>query len=763
MAVIGKAHKRMEGLEKITGSIRYTEDLRLPGMLHARVLTSPYPKAKVGRIDRPPVLATPGVTAVITAEDLARLGSGARGLLAADQTSYTGEPVAVVLGETEEAAADGLEALRGAVEFDPLPAILNMDDAMREGAPLVRISTQIDEGDAQAHATVTVEEKKAEKPSNIANRVEFSRGNVDEGMRTADVVIRRTYTTSRIHQGYIEPHATVAAADPVTGELTLYTSTQGQFYVRKETAKILGLPEAKVRVVPMTVGGGFGGKILLHQPLTAAMALLTHRPVRLVLTRMEDFLTTEPGPASRAELELGATKDGALVALRAKLIFDSGCKPAAPVGITGLLLGGYYRFPNLAIEILDVLTNKPVVGAYRAPGATQATFVIESAISELAAKLGIDPIAFRLRHAAVAGDLMPNGRPWPKIGLKQVLEALDSHPFRRKPKGTDEGIGVAIGGWPGGIESASACIRANTDGTFEVIMGAVDISGTATTMALITAELLGVTPDKVRVTTADTSQAPYAGMSGGSKITYTVGSAVRLAAEDARRQILSIAAKHLEARVEDLEIADGQVRVKGSPAVVLPLAEIASMSMRFGALYPPVFGVGSTVVTRQSPGFAGHLVRVRVDRETGAVTLLDYVVAQDVGFAINPAAVEGQMIGGVAQGIGWGLLEQVVYDDAGGLLTGTLADYAVPKAPSVPRVDTVIVQVPSDDGPFGAKGVGEPPVIPAGAAIANAIADATGVRLTSLPISAERVVAGVQQDGAPLPRPEPPRRVQSWR
>ncbi len=748
MAVVGKAHKRVEGLEKITGATRYTEDLRLPGMLHARVLTSPHPRAQVVRLERDPALAIPGVIAVITGSDLTRLGSAARGLLAGDQTSYTGEPVAVVLGETEEAAADGLEALRGAAEFKALGAVLTIDEALRDGAPLVRATTQADESDAQAHATVAVEEKKAETPSNVANRVEFTRGNVAEALRTADIVIRRTYTTSRIHQAYIEPQATVAALDPVTGDLTLYTSTQGQFYVRKETAKALGLPEAKVRVVPMTVGGGFGGKILVHQPLAGALALLARRPVRMVLTRMEDFLTTEPGPASRIELELGATKDGALAALRAKVIFDSGCKPASPLGITGQSLGGYYRIPNLAIEVLDVLTNKPVVGAYRAPGAPQATFAIESAMTELATTLGVDPIAFRLRHASAPGEPMPNGRPWPKMALRQVLEALDAHPARRKHKGQGEGMGIAIGGWPGGIESASACIRANTDGTFEVITGAIDITGTATTMGLIAAELLGVPADKIRVTTADTAQAPYSGMSGGSKITYTVGTAVRLAAEDARRQMLAIAASHLEARAEDLEIADGHVRVKGTPTVTLSLAAVTDMSMRFGTKYPPVFGVGSTAITRQSPAFAGHLVRVRVDRETGAVTILDYVVAQDVGFAINPSAVEGQMIGGAAQGIGWGLLEHVVYDDAGGLLTATLADYAVPRAPSVPHVDTVIVEVPSEDGPFGAKGVGEPPVIPAGAAIANAIADATGVRLTSLPISAERIVTALQQDGA---------------
>jgi CO/xanthine dehydrogenase Mo-binding subunit len=353
-------------------------------------------------------------------------------------------------------------------------------------------------------------------------------------------------------------------------------------------------------------------------------------------------------------------------------------------------------------------------------------------MSELAAKLGVDPIAFRLRHCVNPGDLMPNGRPWPKMGIRKVLEAMDAHPIRRRPKRPGEGEGVAIGGWPGGLESAAACIRANTDGTFQVLMGAVDISGTATTMGLIASEILGVDPSKVKVITVDSSQAPYAGFAGGSKITYTVGTAARLAAEDARRQILSIAASHLEARVEDLEVAEGHVQVKG---------------MRFGAKYPPVFGVGSTTMTQQSPGFAGHLVRARVDRETGQVKIVDHVVVQDVGFAINPAAVEGQMIGAAVQGIGWGLFEQMAYDEGGGLVTGTFADYALPRASHAPRVDAVIVEVPSDDGPFGAKGVGEPPVVAAAAAIANAVSDAAGVRLTALPISPERVVQAIRKGG----------------
>jgi len=743
MAAIGTRTRRAEGFEKVTGSMRYTEDLYLPGMLHARLLVSPYPKAKIVRIDKQAALAVPGVVAVVTAPDLAKIGKDARALLAESQTSYTGEPMAILVAESEAAASDGIEALRGATTFDPLPAVLSIDEALRDGAPLVRESTATEDGEAAAHATIAVEEHHAEKPSNIANQVDFKRGDAAAAMQKAEVVVKRTYTTSRIHQGYIEPQATVATVDPATGDLTIYTATQGQFYVRKETARILGLTEPQVKVVPMHVGGGFGGKGMNFQPLVGALTMMYRRPVRLILTRIEDFLTTEPGPASRTELELGATRDGQLVALRVKMVYESGCRPGSPLGITGLMMGGYYRFPNMSIEIMEVLTNKPTVGAYRAPGAVQGTFVIESAMSELAAKLGVDPIAFRLRHCVNPGDLMPNGRPWPKMGMRKVLETLDAHPLRRRPKRPGEGEGIAIGGWPGGLESAAACIRANTDGTFQVLMGAVDISGTATTMGLIVSEILGVDPGNVKVITVDSSQAPYAGFAGGSKITYTVGNAARLAAEDARRQILSIAASHLEARVEDLEIAEGGVRVKGSPTARLSMAEIAQMSMRFGAKYPPVFGVGSTTVTQQSPGFAGHLVRARVDRDTGQVKVLDHVVVQDVGRAINPAAVEGQMIGAAVQGIGWGLFERMIYDDDGGLVTGTFADYALPKAPNVPAVEAVIVEVPSDDGPFGAKGVGEPPVVAAGAAVANAVSDAAGVRLTTLPISPEQVLQAI--------------------
>jgi len=741
---LGKPTKRIEGLEKVTGAARYTEDLVLPGMLQARLLLSPHPHARVRRLPKDVALSVPGVVAVLTEEDLPG-GISSRLLAEEGEALYCGHPVAVVLAASEGAAADAVERLGAEVEYDALPAVLDPEQAMRDDAPLVRRDAGEDQEGA-AHATVDVKGGKEARPRNVPTIYTFRRGDVEAGFRDADLVVERSYATGRLHQSYMEPHATVAAIDPVIRAVTVYTSTQAQFYVRAQVAQALDYPESRVRVVPMTVGGAFGGKFMLLEPLAAALAVTTGRPVRVVLTRREDFLLSNPGPESRIWLRTGVKRDGTLVALQARLVFDAGAEPGAPASIAAVLLGGYYKTPNLLIESLEVLTNKPPNGAYRAPGAPQATFAIESQMNIIAGELGIDPVELRLRNCSEAGDPMPNGRPWQKMGLRQVLEALRDHPkYRARERGDGIGYGVAVGGWTGGVESASACIRANTDGTFQVLLGMVDITGTATTMALIASEVLGVPLDQVRVVISDTDQAPYAGASGGSKITYTVGPAVKAAAEEARRQILAIAASELEARAEDLEIADGRARVKGTPQKAIALAEIARKSMSFAARYPPVNGTANLPSPRGSPGFAAHLVKVRVDRETGEVQLLDYLVIQDVGFAINPAAVEGQMRGGAAQGIGWGLLEAMAYDDAGTLLTWGFTEYPIPKATGIPSTELLMVEVPSEFGPFGAKGVGEPPVIPGGAAIANAVADAVGLRLLQLPITPRRVLEGLRE------------------
>lgn len=744
MAFVGKPTKRIEGLEKITGSARFTEDLRLPGMLYGRLLLSPHPHARVTRLAKEAALRVPGVAAVLTEEDLPDDVSSEM-MAEGGEAVYTGQPVAVVLAESEAAAADGLDRLAGEVEYDILSAALDPHEAMRDGAPLVRADAEEDE-EAQAHAAVSAGEVKETKPSNVANRYNFTRGDIEAGFRDADLIVENTYLTGRLHQAYLEPHATVASYDPFSRLVTVYTGTQGQFYVRAQTAKALGVSEQQVKVVPMTVGGGFGGKILLLEPLVAALAVAVKRPVRVVLTRRDDFLLGTPGPETEIWIKTGAKRDGSLVAVQARLIFDAGSQPGAPASIAAILLGGYYKTPHLQIESLEVLTNKPPNGAYRAPGAPQASFAIESQMNIMAEKLRLDPVEFRLKNCSQQGDPMPNGRPWARMGLRQVLEALRDHPkYRARERRDSIGYGVAVGGWPGGVESATACIRANTDGTFHVVMGAVDLTGTATTMALIAADALGVPPDQIRVVTADTDHAPYAGMSAGSKTTYTVGPAVKAAAEEARKQILAIASSELEARQDDLEIDEGSVRVKGTPQKSITLSDIAKKSMSFGAKYPPIFGNSSLPSPKASPGFAAHLAKVEVDRDTGQVRLLDYLVIQDVGFAINPAAVEGQMRGGAVQGIGWGLLESMVYDEQGTLLTWGFTEYPIPRATDVPPMDLVMVQVPSEFGPYGAKGVGEPPVIPGGAALAGAITDATGVRLTALPVTPRRLMEALME------------------
>jgi CO/xanthine dehydrogenase Mo-binding subunit len=453
---------------------------------------------------------------------------------------------------------------------------------------------------------------------------------------------------------------------------------------------------------------------------------------------MEDFLAGNPAPECRIQLKVGAKRDGTLTALQSEMVFDAGATGGSPLQIAAILMGGYYRFPNLEIRGYEVALNRTGAGAYRAPGAQQGTYAIESVIDELARRLERDPLDFRLQNCVVEGDLRPNGNAWPKIGLKETLEAIQRHPRwqnRDQARRHGHGVGVACGGWPGGVEPATAVCRLDADGSLTVVLGSVDLNGTNTAFAQIAAETFGMSGDSIQVTTATTDAAPYAGGTGGSKITYTVGPAVKKAADEAREQLLNIAAQHLEAAVEDLELVDGVVRVKGVPSSGVSLKQIASMSMTFGGKYEPVYGRGSTAITESAPGFAVHLAEVEVDEITGETRITNYVAAQDVGFAINPSLVEAQIHGGVGQGIGWALYERLNYDDEGQLLTASLMDYALPKAGMIPSIETVLVEVPSEYGAYGSKGVGEPPAIPGPATVANAIRDAVNVRVTQIPMT----------------------------
>jgi CO/xanthine dehydrogenase Mo-binding subunit len=747
-SAVGQRVRRIDAPAKLTGQERFTGDLRVPGMLVARPVTSPYAHARVRSIDAAPALAIAGVVRVLTADDLPlqrdEHGVPVKAPIASGETVHAGQFVALVLAESDAAAQDGVAAVE--VEYDELPVVATLDAALDPASPHIRETRQqANEEEAAMHnadAVIAAEANDEIQPPNVSNSIHFARGDIAAGFAAADAVVELTIESLTVHQGYLETQVCLVDIEPL-GDLTVYTSTQAAFYCRTRVAETVGMPTQRVNVVPMPVGGGFGGKFVLIEPLVAAAALAVRRPVLLRYSRMDDFLSGNPAPDCRITVKLGATKGGEITALEGRMVFDTGASGGSPLQIAAMLLGGYYRFPNLDIRGSEVLTNKPGAGAYRAPGAQQATFAIESAVDELARQLELDPLEFRLRNCVVEGDLRPNGGTWPRIGLKECLEALREHPGwreRDRARTAGRGVGIAVGGWPGGIEPATAVCRLDVNGKLTVVLGSVDLTGTNTAFAQIAAEAFGLDSDDIEVTTAPTAAAPFAGGTGGSKITYTVGKAVQLAAEDAKRQILAVAAEALEAAVEDLELVDGAVRVRGVPGSSLSLKEIAGKTMGFAARNEPVYGTGSTAIRESAPGFSAHLVEVEVDETTGETRPVRYVAVQDVGFAINPAAVEAQIHGGVAQGLGWALYEGMVYDADGQLLTATLMDYALPRAEMVPAIETVLVEVPSEHGAYGAKGVGEPPAIPGAAAVANAIRDATGVRMRELPIKPEAVV-----------------------
>ncbi|HNP71413.1 MAG TPA: xanthine dehydrogenase family protein molybdopterin-binding subunit [Kouleothrix sp.] len=759
---LGKGHKSIDGLEKITGRARYVADIRLPGMLHARPILSQYAHAEIRAIDADAARRLPGVVAVLTATDLPTrdraINSRHSAVLAREKVVFVGQPVALVVAESEAIARDAADLVR--VEYSPLPAVVDVAQAIAPGAPVIWPRGLPKEGMdlTAAHAAVDKDtEEKERAPSNIHAENHYARGDIAAGFAAADAVVERTYRMPIVHQSYLEPSAVVAEPDPVGGGVTLYVSTQGQFGLRDEVARLLSLPKRKVRVVPMTVGGGFGAKYGIIEALVAAAAVALGQPLRVVLTRAEDFLTTTPAPAVQVELKTGARRDGTLCAIQARVTSDNGVFPFAIAGLVGILLGGYYKCENLAIDCYEVFTNKPQAGAYRAPGAPNATFAIESNIDELARALGIDPLEFRLRNAAEGGDPMGNGDAWPNIGLRQCLERMRDHPLWQarasdaapSPDGGRyaEGVGLAVGGWLCGMSPAAAVCRADTDGTIRIHVGSVDISGVNSSLVLVAAEVLGVPPEQVEILQGDTQSAPFAGPSGGSQTTYSVSGAVANAAREVRRKLLDLAADHFEAAIGDIEIKDGKAQVKGVPASALPIGRLVAIGESKAGGPGPLVGEGNAAVEQNAPGFVAHLARVRVDRETGQVTPLQYVAVQDVGFAINPTMVTGQVHGGVVQGLGWGLHEAMVYDEYGQLLTGSFMDYDLPKIDGVPEIEAIFVENPAPHGPFGARGIGEPPITAGAAALANAIRDAVGARVTETPIRAESLWRALQAAG----------------
>jgi CO/xanthine dehydrogenase Mo-binding subunit len=748
---IGVALPRIDAPEKVTGATRFAADGYVHGLLHARLVLSPEAHALIRGIERDAALEIPGVVAVLTAADLPTATTGTDRTaepLAREEVVFAGQPVAIVVAETEAAAEDGAELVL--VEYEPLPAALDVEEAMEPGAALARrVEEATDSGDLESiHAGVDHggEDAGQEQLSgNVMDRVHRSSGDLVAAFEASDAVVEGTFRTPWVYQAYLEPQVASAWLEP-SGTLVVSTSTQGAFVTRSELARAFGLPLERIRVVAEPLGGAFGGKFALIEPLAAGAALALRRPVRLALTRSEDFQAANPASAQITHLRIGARKDGVLTGIEARMIVDRGSNAGWGVeGITSLLVAGPYRWEAHDLRGYGVQTNRVTFGAYRAPGAPTAAFALESLLDELATALELDPIELRLRNAVVEGDVGVSGSPYPTIGAVEVLERLREHPLwdARASLPENEGIGIAAGYWPGGNEPAAAVCRVDADGTMTVVTSAADMTGVSTGFAIIAAAAFGLSPDDVHVVCADTSTGPYAGASGGSKVTYTVGTAVLRAAEAAREKVLAAASQELEIAPDDLEVVDGVVQAIGAPDRSITVEEIAREALRFGGRYEPIEGHGGSAQTTGAPSVAAHLAHVRVDRKTGEVELLRHVVSQDVGRALNPALVEGQMRGGVAQGIGWALYESLLHDERGQLLTGSFLEYAIPVAERVPEIDTLIVEVPVPDGPFGAKGIGEAPVVAAAPAVANAIAAAVGVRMRDLPMSAPAVWAAL--------------------
>lgn len=732
--VVGTGQRRLEGREKVTGATTFTADVSVPGLTRARLVLSPFAHARIAGIETSAALAAPGVVAVLTAADLPEgMTQGAEGALARDYVHHVGQPVAVVVGETEGAAADGAALVD--VDYDVRPPLADIEAAMRPEAALV-VQQPASTDEAATHGADFGGGGTDDKPRNATSASKFNREDADAAFQECAAIVERRYRIAGVHQGFLETHVSMARPDE-DGGMTVWTSSQGRFDARDAVADALGMEHAKVRLNPMAIGGGFGGKFALLEPLVAFCARQTGRPVLLALTRNEEFLAGRGAPGCVIDLKLGASASGELLALRARVLYDNGAAVGYHAGISAYFLGVPYRVKALDVVGHDIATHKTPSTAYRAPGAAQAFFAIECALDELAQKLGLDPIELRLRNVVREGDLNPMGAPWGVVASADVLEAARQHPLYTAPAPDGEAVGVALGAWGGANAPAEAVCRVDRDGSLVLQLGTVDVTGTDTTFAMIAAEVIGVPADRIKIEHPDSSRAPKAPGSGGSVTTYSVGPAVQAAAAELRRKLLDLASESLEVAPEDLETVDGRFQVRGVPTRSIDIVQLAAAA---DGDEERLRAHGDAAVSEAAPVFTVHIARARVDRETGSFEITGYAAIQDIGKALNPPEVEGQIHGGTLQGLGRALGEELVYDSEGQLRTGTFADYQMPTIDQMPPPDVVMLEVPSKLGPFGARHVGEPPAVPGAAALANAVSAAAGVRVTTLPIDPESLL-----------------------
>jgi CO/xanthine dehydrogenase Mo-binding subunit len=742
--VVGTRPIRHDGTDKVTGRAKYGTDFQTAGMYYGKVLRSPHAHAIIKSIDVSKALALPGVEAVITGKDMpgANNPDASRGtqmasdnLLARTKVLYKGHPVAAVAAANQHVAEAALDLIK--VEYEVLPAVMTVQQAMAKDAPLL-------------HENLTTTElgERTDKKSNVATHVQFTQGDIEKGFAAADVIVELDFGNETVHQGYIEPQSASAIWNE-NGEVTVWTSTQGAFTARDALAPLLDVPVSKIKVVPMEIGGGFGGKIPVYlEPLAALLSKKTGRTVKMTMTRAETFESTGPTSGTTMKVKMGATHAGKITAAQADLTFEAGGFPGSMVSAGAQCIFAPYDIENMQADGYDVLVNKPKVAPYRAPAAPNVAFAGEQVVDALALKLNIDPIEFRLMNAAKEGTRRVDGPIFPVIGHVECLEAAkDSAQYKTELKGPYQGRGVASGFWFNIGFQSSCSIAVNADGTISLVEGSTDIGGTRASIAMQAAEVLGIAAEDVHPTVGDTDSVGYTAMTGGSRTTFATGWAAYETAQDIKKQMIERAASIWDVSADDVEMEDGVFKHKSDGDLKLTFKELAGQLAGSGG------GISSqsTVDPKGAGGaFGTHVVDLEVDPETGKVTILDYTIVQDAGKAIHPSYVEGQMQGGVVQGIGWALNEEYFYDGEGRMENSSFLDYRMPTSLDTTMINTIIVEVANPGHPYGVRGVGEVPIVPPMAAIANAITRATGLRMGRLPMSPGAILEALwAKDGEP--------------
>ena len=752
-AVIGERVQNVDSPDKATGRAMYGIDFRLPGMLHGKILRSPFAHARILRIDTTRAEKVKGVKAVITAEDTPKIKYGAQihdeYPLAVEKVRYEGDEIAAVAAVDEEAAQEAIEKVE--IEYEQLPAVFTPRESMAPGAPVIH-----------------------ESPHNIVTHIDFERGCVEEGFRNADVILEEVFKSANVHQAYLEPHVCVAQAD-TSGNITLWGSLQAPARNREILARILKISQSKIRIVQTTVGGGFGGKatqLLSLYPICAFLAIKARQPVRILNTWEEEFAASRSRMPAEIRLRLGIKKDGTFAAKEIEILANCGAYAGtgpAVVGTTATRATSLYRFPHVKCKGDLVYTNLTPIGSYRGYGNPQLHFALESMIDMASEAVGLDPLEVRLRNAIRKGETSVHGFVMNSCRLRECLEeaAAKSHWKEKRRRGRKEGRGIGMASmihvsgnravYPF-FDGSTAYVRIHPHGGVDVVTGEAEIGqGSNTVFAQIAAETLGIPLNEVRVLPLDTDHSPFALGTFASRVTTLGGKAVLLAAEDAKQKLRSFAATKMEVPAERLELKGGRIHIMGSTDPGMEYQEVVKLASHASG-GAPILGVGafsvpSSVVIPDASrygnismaySFGVQVAEVQVDRKTGKVTILKFFSIHDSGTVINPMLGEGQVEGGVVQGIGYALMEEIVRN-GGKVLNGNFTDYRIPTIKDVPPIETVFIEEPDPFGPFGAKGLGEITQVPTAPAIANAIYDAIGIRLKELPMTPEKVFGALKE------------------